>query len=98
NVPRNIVDEQIKAIAAKKGVIGVVGFPAFVSAAAHPSLDDYVAHIDYMVQLAGIDHVALGIDYFLGQHPITPIEQAKASYDAAIAHGRWSTQSYPPPP
>ena len=96
--PRNIVDEQIKAVAATGGLTGIVGYPAFVSDAARPSLDEFIDHIDYVVQLVGIDHVALGIDYFEGMHPLMPLERAKRQYDDFIASGMWSAASYPPPP
>src|SRR5690606_23579948 len=45
---RNITDEQIRALAAKGGVIGVVGFPGFVSHMARPSLDRFIDHIDHI--------------------------------------------------
>lgn len=96
--PRNITDEQIKAVAATGGLVGAVGFPAFVSAAPKPSLDEFINHIDYMVQLIGIDHVALGIDYYGGQHPIANEAVAAAMYKSAIDSGRWSAKAYPPPP
>ena len=96
--PRNITDEQIKAAAASGGLTGIVGFPAFVSADKRPTLDQFIDHVAYVGDLVGIDHVALGIDYFQGQSPIMPDDRAVAMYEAVIASGRWSTQSYPPPP
>jgi membrane dipeptidase len=96
--PRNITDEQIKAVAATGGLVGAVGFPPFVSASQRPSLDDFIRHIDHMVDLVGIDHVALGIDYFTGQHPIAPDAVADAVYKRLIDEGRWSAKAYTPPP
>jgi membrane dipeptidase len=96
--PRNILDEQIKAVAATRGLTGIVGYPAFVSASARPTLDEFIDHIDHVVQLVGIDHVALGIDYFEGMDPIMPLERAKRQYEHFIASGIWSAKSYPPPP
>ena len=96
--PRNITDEQIKAVAETGGLVGAVGFPGFVAASDRPSLDDFIAHIDHTVEVAGIDHTALGIDYYLGQHPVADPEVARASYDDAIASGRWRADAYPPPP
>jgi membrane dipeptidase len=75
-----------------------VGYPAFVSASARPTLDEFIDHIDHVVQLVGIDHVALGIDYFEGMDPIMPLERAKRQYEHFIASGIWSAKSYPPPP
>ena len=98
NSARNISDENIKAIAATGGTVGVVGFPAFVSDATRPTLDHFIAHIDYIVDLVGIDHVTLGIDYYSGQHPVVSDEDAKTYYDKLVAGGQWDTTDYPPPP
>lgn len=96
--PRNIRDDQIKAIAATGGLIGINGFPAFVSGSNKPSMDEFINHIDYAVELVGIDHVGLGIDYFEFMHPIASDEDAMRMYKASLDIGRWSTASYPPPP
>lgn len=98
NSPRNITDEQIKAVAATGGLVGAVGYPAFVSDSSRPRLDQFIEHIDYTVQLVGIDHVGIGLDYYLGQHPVADLEEAKAMYEAAVESGRWRTDTYPPPP
>jgi membrane dipeptidase len=85
-------------VAATGGLVGAVGYPPFVSAAPRPSLDDFIRHIDHMVNLVGIDHVALGIDYFTGQHPIASDDVAVAIYKRLVDEGRWSPKAYPPPP
>lgn len=95
--PRNVTNELIDAIAKSGGVIGAVGFPAMVAATPTPSLDQFVAHIDALVQRVGIDHVGLGIDYYWGQAGIASDEAARATYDEAVRAGRWSS-AYPPPP
>ncbi len=60
--PRNISDRAILACAAKGGVIGINGVGAFLGA--NDSRSETVAkHIDYVARLAGIEHVALGLDY-----------------------------------
>lgn len=61
--PMNLGDEHLRACAEKGGVIGVSGFPAYVSAAARPTLDDVLRHLDHVVEVAGIDHAALGLDF-----------------------------------
>lgn len=77
NVPRNLTDEQIKAIAEKRGVIGINAYAGFVKECAYsspvpvenidvsknPTLSDFANHIDYMVSLVGIDYVGLGFDF-----------------------------------
>ena len=61
--PRNKTDEALKALAAKGGVVGVATLPAMLTGQKHATLDDYLAAIDYMVNLLGIDHVGLGPDF-----------------------------------
>ncbi len=64
--PRNIRDDQIKAIAASGGVIGVAGINAMTNGSdAADSISPQVlfAQIDYLVQVAGPGHVGYGLDY-----------------------------------
>jgi membrane dipeptidase len=65
NHTRNLTDTQIKAIAQGGGVIGVVFYTTFISSAPRTSvtIDTVVQHIDYIKNLVGIDHVAIGSDY-----------------------------------
>ena len=96
--PRNITDEQIKAVAETGGTVGVVGFPGFVSTSARPTLAQFIAHIDHIAGLVGIDHVSLGIDYFAGQHPVMDDAAARKRYESLVAAGLWEPDGYPPPP
>ena len=95
---RNVEDDLIKAIAASGGVVGTVGFPAFLTWEGQPTLDQFIDDIAYKADLVGIDHVGLGIDYYLGQHPVSDDAAAKAQYDRRIAEGHWRAAEYPPPP
>jgi membrane dipeptidase len=61
--PRNLPDEVIKAVAGSGGVIGVCAFPSFVSARPKPTLDQLVDHAVHIADLAGADHVGLGLDF-----------------------------------
>lgn len=94
---RNVSNELIDAIARSGGVIGVVGFPAMVSRTTTPSLDEFIAHIDAIVQRVGIDYVGLGIDYYSGQSGVSSDEAALRLYNELVAAGLWGT-AYPPPP
>jgi membrane dipeptidase len=88
--PRNLADDQIEAAAASGGVIGLNGFPRFVTLDTdRPTLDDLLKHLDHIVGLVGIDHVGLGIDYFS-----TDAE----GYAQWVAEGVWKPEFYPPPP
>jgi len=60
---RNLNDQQIKAIADKKGVIGVNFCPAFLTKKKEASIKDVMHHIDYIKNLVGDEFVALGTDF-----------------------------------
>jgi len=61
--PRNLSDEQIKAIAKKGGVIGLSAFSSLISKKDDPTIDDFVKHVDHIVGLVGSDYVGLGPDH-----------------------------------
>lgn len=94
---RNVGDSLIVAIAQSGGVIGVCGFPPMVAARAAPSLDDLIAHIDALIERVGIDHVALGIDYYSGQAGVSSDAQALRIYEGAVRSGSWGSAYTPPP-
>src|SRR5262249_15110052 len=85
DVARNKTDEQMKALAAKGGVLGIVGLPVFITSTLPATLDDYVRHIDYAVSLIGIDHVAVGTDHTEGQ--------GQAFWDS-LQHGKGTIPFY----
>jgi len=59
---RNIRDEQIRACAARGGVIGITGIGAFLGdVEARP--ETVFRHIDHVASLVGAEHVGLGSDY-----------------------------------
>lgn len=94
---RNVSDELMEAIAASGGVIGVVGFPALVANTTAPTLEHFIAHIDAIVRRVGVDHVGLGIDYYLMQFGVASDEDAMRGYQQALRSGIWG-EAYPPPP
>lgn len=63
DIPRNISDEQIKAIAESCGVIGI-NSASFVVADtyADAGVKTYVDHIEYIGNLVGYDYVGIGLD------------------------------------
>ncbi len=61
--PRNKSDDALKALAERGGVVGVVVFAPLLTCSGAATLSDYVATIDYLVNLIGIDHVGIGPDF-----------------------------------
>lgn len=65
DVPRNITDDQIKAIGQSKGLVGINAFNEFIHVDRDKRDVDYlINHIEHIVELIGIDHVAFGFDFF----------------------------------
>lgn len=61
---RNLTDAQIEAIAGRGGLIGVTFVNAFLhSPAGEATVEHALDHLDYLVRVAGPDHVALGSDF-----------------------------------
>jgi len=66
--PRNKSDEELRALAAKGGVVGAVAFRSFLAPPTREAtLDDLLDHVDYLVELLGPDHVAIGTDFTEGR-------------------------------
>ncbi|SMQ81442.1 membrane dipeptidase [Bacillus sp. OV166] len=96
--PRNLKDDQIKAVAEKDGVIGVVGYPAFVSTKNKATVEDLIDHIEYIRNLVGIRHIGIGMDYWEGMDGIAALDESKKLYTDLIHTGKWKADCYPPPP
>jgi membrane dipeptidase len=56
-------DDALHAIADTDGVIGVVATPSFLTRAQAPTIEDMLDHIDYISDLVGWRHVAIGTDW-----------------------------------
>lgn len=66
---RNITDEQIRAVASTGGLVGICPHSMFCETerGVRPTLNEFLNHIEYVAELVGIDHVAIGTDLFGGQ-------------------------------
>jgi membrane dipeptidase len=64
--PRNVTDDQIRAIADSGGVVGICPHSIMVEKARgqRPSVNDYIDHMEHVANLVGIDHVGIGTDNF----------------------------------
>lgn len=63
NHPRNLNDNQLRAIAERGGVIGLVLYNNFLRKGNRTAtLEDVFSHADYIVNLCGEDHIGIGSD------------------------------------
>lgn len=61
---RNLSDDMIKALAKTGGVMGMNRLDAFISEdPAKQSVEGLADHVDYIRDLAGIDHIGCGFDF-----------------------------------
>ena len=63
NHPRNLTDDQMRALAAKGGVAQVTFYNGFLRQQGEASIEDAVAHLNHMVKIMGIEHVGIGTDF-----------------------------------
>ena len=61
--PRNKSDEEIRFLAEHGGFVGVTMFPPFLAHGNDATVEDYIAAIDYMADIAGEDNVGIGTDF-----------------------------------
>ncbi|RKP49999.1 hypothetical protein D7Z26_19475 [Cohnella endophytica] len=74
-------DEELKAIAATGGVIGVFAMPWFIHEDPNDTTIDHVLdHIDYVVRLVGAEHVGIGTDW-----PMSDVEWSLVYFKEHIA-------------
>jgi len=95
---RNILDEQARAAAQTGGLVGLTLVPYFIVRGRRPTLDDFVNAIEHFAEVAGIDHVGIGLDYWWGQQPFSSDEEADANWRKFVDAGIWDPENYPRPP
>lgn len=61
--PRNLRDDQLRAVAEQGGVVGMNALRAFLHGD-DPDVDTVVEQVEYAVDVAGIDHVGFGFDFY----------------------------------
>lgn len=61
--PRNLTDDQMKALAQKGGVAQVTMYNGFLRTDCKATILDAVEHLNHMVNIMGIEHVGIGTDF-----------------------------------
>ena len=83
--PRNLDDDQLRAIAATGGVACVNFYPVFLVEGRDATLDDLLDHLERVLAVAGPGHVGLGADYDgIG---VTPVDLPDVSTLPRVTEG-----------
>ena len=61
--PRNLTDDQMRALAAKGGVMQVTLYNGFLVKDGIATIEDAMHHLEHAIEVMGIDHVGLGTDF-----------------------------------
>ncbi len=61
--PRNLTDDQLRALARKGGVAHTTFYGGFLSSTGEATILDGIRHLDHAVHIMGIDHVGIGTDF-----------------------------------
>lgn len=61
--PRNLTDDQLRALARRGGVAQVCLYGGFLRTDGQAGLPDIIEHLNHMVSVMGIDHVGIGTDF-----------------------------------
>jgi microsomal dipeptidase-like Zn-dependent dipeptidase/anthranilate/para-aminobenzoate synthase component II len=61
--PRNLTDDQMRALAAKGGVAQTTIYHGFLRTDGEATIRDVIAHLEHAIDIMGIDHVGLGTDF-----------------------------------
>ncbi len=61
--PRNLNDEQIRALIKKNSIIGVTFVPQFLTDERQANITDILRHVEYICSLGGEKHIGFGSDF-----------------------------------
>ena len=61
--PRNLTDDQLRAIAKKGGVVHTTFYHGFLNQTSEADILDGIRHLEHAIDIMGIDHVGIGTDF-----------------------------------
>ncbi|MBQ3199149.1 MAG: membrane dipeptidase [Firmicutes bacterium] len=88
--PRNLTDEQLRAVGQSGGLVGITLVPQFLSADGAATPADFARHAAHAAALAGVESVCLGSDFDgTAELPlgVEGVQDAAALYDSLLAEG-----------
>ncbi|MBP2080162.1 dipeptidase [Oceanobacillus polygoni] len=75
--PRNLDDEQLKAMITNNGLIHVVFYPPFINEGKEEAqMNELLKHIDHICALGGVKHIGFGSDFDGISNFVTGLEDA----------------------
>jgi membrane dipeptidase len=69
DLPRNVADAELKALADKGGVAGIIFWP-YLRVDTQPMAIDVIRHLEHAIKVCGEDHVGIGTD-----SDVTPVKR-----------------------
>ena len=93
--PRNITDNQARACADTGGVVGITGVGIFLGPNT-PTLDAFTDHLEYAVELIGVEHVGISSDHSF-DHADFNDEMLRHPESFDDSYTRWGPIQWMPP-
>ncbi|GLV43855.1 uncharacterized protein CBL_11565 [Carabus blaptoides fortunei] len=93
NSSRNVPDHVLRRLAVNGGLVMVSFYPYFISCSETATMQDVVAHINHIRDVAGVDHVGIGAGYDgINLTPLGLEDVSRYPYLLAelLESGRWS--------
>lgn len=63
DVPRNLTDDQLRALAQKGGVAHITLYGGFLRTDGEACINDAMEHLEHAISIMGVEHVGLGTDF-----------------------------------
>ena len=61
--PRNLTDDQMRALAEKGGIMQLTLYSGFLRKNGEASILDFLRHLEHAISIMGVDHVGIGTDF-----------------------------------
>jgi membrane dipeptidase len=85
--PRNVQDDALKACAATGGVVGINGISLFLGKG-KSMVDQFIRHLDYVVQLIGPAHAGIGLDYVFDMDELGDMTTNAATFPPELGYNQ----------
>jgi membrane dipeptidase len=89
--PRNKSDQVLRTMADGGGMIGIMQLNPYLGPRERNTLEEYMAHIDHAIDVAGVEHVGIGSDREYKTIPDTEAERLRLEQELARLRPSTST-------